>query len=125
MGCPLMLTEVCDNIHLVFHQGDERRDHDGCSFHQQRWQLIAQRLTTTCRHEHERIIAIQQVLDNLLLVSLELVETKVFLQGLCQIFLFTHICLVFRLSHILHTRLRQLFFHILWRHTKFLYFPRG
>ena len=91
VGRPFVLTQISNNIYLVLHQGNQGRYDNSRTFHQQRGQLIAQRLTATCRHQHERVVTIQQVTDNLLLVALELVETKVFLQGFSQIGLFAHI----------------------------------
>ena len=91
MGRTLMLTEVGDDIHLILHQCYQRGDDDGRPFHQQRGQLIAQGLSSTCGHQHKGVITIQQVLDNPFLIAFEFVKSKVFLKGFGQISLFAHI----------------------------------
>lgn len=42
-------------IHLVFHQGDQRRYDDRHAVHQQGGQLVTQGLAAAGRHQHERI----------------------------------------------------------------------
>ena len=42
VGRPLVLAQLRDEVHLVLHQGNQRRDDDGRPLHQQRRQLIAQ-----------------------------------------------------------------------------------
>ena len=90
MRRPFDLAQVGDHIHLILHQGDERGDDDSRSFHQQRWQLVAQGLTATRRHQHKGVITIQQIPDDALLISLEFVESKVLLQSFGKIDLFGH-----------------------------------
>ena len=79
--CSLLLTEVADEVHLVLHQSDEWRYDDGHAIHEQRRQLIAETLSTTCGHEHEGVLTVEHALYNGFLVSLEGVEAKIFLQG--------------------------------------------
>ena len=56
MGDTQLGTEVADHIHLVFHQGDQGRDHDGGPrFHQSR-QLVAQRFATPRGHQHKSVV---------------------------------------------------------------------
>ena len=58
-------------IHLVLHQGDERRDDDRHTVHQECRQLVAQRFASAGRHQHESILALQHVADHRLLIPLE------------------------------------------------------
>ena len=79
------------HVHLVFHQRYERR-HDNCrTFHQERGQLVAKRLAASRRHEHESVVAGEQVADYLLLFSLEAVETEIVLQFFSKINIISHI----------------------------------
>ena len=75
---------VLNSIDLVFHQSDERGNHNCSALHQQCRQLVAHRLTAACWHQHKSVIAIKQVLDDSLLVALESIEAKVILQRLLQ-----------------------------------------
>ena len=59
MGRPFILTEIRDNVHLILHQGYQGRNHNSDTVHQQRRQLVAQRLTATRRHQDESVLTIQ------------------------------------------------------------------
>ena len=72
----LLLNEPADDIDLVLHQGDERRNDYRRPWHHQCRQLEAQRLSTAGRHQDESIPAIQKVPDNGFLVSLEGIKTE-------------------------------------------------
>ena len=86
-----LVTHRTDDIHLILHQGYQRRDDDSGTVHQQRRQLVTQRLTTTCRHQHESIPAIEHILHDGLLITFELVKAEILLQRLCQVlFFFCH-----------------------------------
>ena len=74
--------EVAHCVDLVFHQGDERRNHDRCALHEQGGQLIAERFSAAGGHEHEHVVSSHQRKDNLFLVSFESIETKVFFKCL-------------------------------------------
>src|SRR5262249_27964611 len=54
-------------IHLILHQRNQRRHHDGQSFSRQRRQLKTERLATTRRQQREHIAARQSTADDLLL----------------------------------------------------------
>ena len=77
MGHPVLLAKVTHRIHLVLHQGDQRRNDDCRSLHQERGQLITERLTTTGRHQYKRILTSQYTFDNGLLLSFKCAKTKV------------------------------------------------
>jgi hypothetical protein len=47
------------HVHLVFHQGNERRDHDAHALEQQRGQLEAQRLSGAGRHHRDEVAALE------------------------------------------------------------------
>ena len=68
--------EPPDGVHLILHEGDERGNHYGRPVHDQGRKLIAKGFATACGHEHKRVPALHQVLDNGLLVSLESVVSK-------------------------------------------------
>ena len=97
MGRTFVFTEVGNDIHLILHQRNQRRDDDGRSLHQQRGQLVAQRLSASCRHEHEGVLTIHQILDDPLLIAFEFVKSKILLQGFGEILFFCHKDLVLRL----------------------------
>ena len=81
--CRALLTHRTDNVDLVFHQRYQRGDDNSRAFHQQRRQLIAQRLAAARRHQYKGVVAIKHVLDDGFLIALELVETEVFLKCFC------------------------------------------
>ena len=62
--------------HLVVHQRDERRYHDGEAFAQEGRQLIAQRLAAAGRHDGEYIGAGQHLLDDRGLPGTKIVEAE-------------------------------------------------
>ena len=76
--------ECAHRVDLVLHQGDQRRDNDGDPVHQERRQLIAQRLAAARRHQHEGIIAFQHVADHRFLVPFERRKAEVLLQFVVQ-----------------------------------------
>ena len=63
-------------IDLVLHQCDQRGNHDGCSFHHQGRQLVAERLASSCRHQDKGIVPVNKVSDYTFLVGLERVEAE-------------------------------------------------
>ena len=75
--------ETADGVYLVLHEGNERRDDNGGTFHDKGRQLVAQRLAAPGGHEHKRILAGNQVTDNTFLVSLKSIVTEESLQ-LCM-----------------------------------------
>ena len=87
VGHALLLAQAVDHIHLVLHQRNERRDDDGRAFHDERRQLIAQTLAAAGRHQHERVVAGQQITYDGFLIALELVKAEVVLQLGCQVLL--------------------------------------
>ena len=58
-------------LDLVFHQGDQRRDHHGQAGEEQRRDLVAQRLAPAGGHHRQGIFARQHVVDHLALVRAE------------------------------------------------------
>ena len=71
-----------DCVYLVLHEGDERRDNNGRSFHDEGGQLIAQGLASTGGHEDKSIVALNEMRDDFLLVTFKRVVTKESLQFL-------------------------------------------
>ncbi|CFE02616.1 Uncharacterised protein [Bordetella pertussis] len=58
-------------VDLVLHQGDQGGNHDTGAFAHQRGHLVAQRLAAAGRHQHQRVAAADDVLDDGLLVATE------------------------------------------------------
>ncbi|CAN5617105.1 hypothetical protein BH20VER1_BH20VER1_25070 [soil metagenome] len=69
-----------ERVHLVFHQGDERRHHDGEAVAEQRRELEAKGLAAAGRHEGENVAPRQRVPHNLLLERAEPVVAEMFLK---------------------------------------------
>ncbi len=60
-----------ERIHLVLHQGDERRDDHAGALADERGHLVAQRLAAAGRHEHDRVATVDDVIDDLPLLTAE------------------------------------------------------
>ena len=86
-----LLAHAIDDINLILHQCYKRRDYYRRSFHNKRRQLVAQRLSASCRHQYKCIIAVQHVAYDFLLVSLKTLETKILFQLSCKINIVHHI----------------------------------
>ena len=72
---------VCpQGVHLVLHEGDQRRNDQSQAVESQRGQLVAQGLAPARGHEHQRVPAIQNTGDDLLLEREEIVESEVCLE---------------------------------------------
>jgi len=56
---------------LVLHQRDQRRHHDRRALAQQRGDLVAQRLAAAGGHQHQRVAAGRDLLDDGLLLAAE------------------------------------------------------
>ena len=80
VGHAVFLAHAVDDVHLVFHQRYERRYNDGCAFHNERWQLIAERFSAARRHQHKCVFPVEDIPDDGFLVALERVETKILFQ---------------------------------------------
>ena len=66
--------------HLVFHQRNERRDDEAHARADQRRDLVAERLASACRHQDERVMAGDHMLDDLPLPLAEAVVAENSLQ---------------------------------------------
>ena len=74
--------EAADQVHLVLHQGDQRRDDDRSPLHHQGRQLIAQRLAAPGGHQDKGVTPFDQMVDDLFLVRLEGVIAEELLERL-------------------------------------------
>ena len=72
-----VFAHAVHHVHLVFHQCDKWWYNDGCSFHQERRQLVTQALTATSWHEHKGVVTRKKIADDSLLVAFKRVETKI------------------------------------------------
>ena len=80
VGYAVVVEELADGIHLVFHEGNKWRDDDGCAFADEGWQLVTKRLAAAGWHKHKGVLPVEQVADDGLLVALEGIEAKVMLE---------------------------------------------
>ena len=82
LSAPAAMPKALELRHLVAHQRDQRRDHDGQPVAQQRRQLIAERLAAARRHHREHVPALKDRGDNIPLSRAEIREPE----GLAQRF---------------------------------------
>ena len=64
-------AELRERRHLILHQRDQRRDHQRRALAQQRGQLVAQRFAAAGGHQHQRVAAVGDMRDDLLLRAAE------------------------------------------------------
>ncbi|HYE84737.1 MAG TPA: hypothetical protein VEA16_00175 [Vicinamibacterales bacterium] len=64
-------------VDLIFHQRDERRDHDRHAREQDGGQLVTQRLSGSCRHHREHVVTGEDRIDDALLPGPEMQMTEV------------------------------------------------
>ena len=83
MGNVVITAVAAHQVHLVLHQGDQRRDDDGSALQHDSGQLIAQRFAATGGHDDKGVTSIQHTLDDGLLISLKCLKPK-YLQGFFQ-----------------------------------------
>ena len=67
-------------VHLILHQGDQRRQHHGETVLQHGRQLVAKRLAATGREQHQHITAGERVAHDLGLEGTKRIEAEVLLQ---------------------------------------------
>ena len=80
-GTDVSLAEV---LHLVFHEGDKRRDNEAQSTHSHGRDLEAQTFAATRRHECQRVATVYDGLNDLLLQRTKIIVTKICLQCLSR-----------------------------------------
>ena len=80
MGYTILIAKVAHGINLIFHKRNKRRNYYGGTIHQQRGQLIAQRLASTRGHEHKSVMFPNETHHDLLLLTFKCVKAKIFLQ---------------------------------------------
>ena len=71
-------------VDLILHQRDQRRDDDADAGPDQRGDLVAERLAAAGRHEHERVAAGDDVLDDLGLLAAERVVAEDALENVAR-----------------------------------------
>jgi hypothetical protein len=47
-------------VYLIFHEGDQRRDHEGCALEEKGRKLVADRLSGPGRHDREQVLAFER-----------------------------------------------------------------
>ena len=85
VGHTLAARGVAHSVHLVLHQGYQGRHHDGYALADHGRQLVAQALAAARGHDDKGVVAVEQALDDGLLVAFELVESEYFFQICVQI----------------------------------------
>jgi hypothetical protein len=75
-----------ERVHLILHQGDERRDDDRHALLHQRRELIAERLAAARRHHDDRVVAFEDGADDLRLALAEVLEAEVFSERELRLF---------------------------------------
>ena len=129
MGNPVLFAEITHGIHLVLHQGYQRRNHYGRPLHHKRRQLITQRFSSSGRHQHKCVISCQYIFDDCSLISFKGIKTKMFFELFCQIILLRHTIHNFknrRSGHLqtVYVRFFKLFLRILQRDMECLFICR-
>ena len=81
MGYTILFREITHRINLVLHQRNQRRYYYRNAIHQQRWQLVTQTLTASCRHQYKSVLAVNNVVNDCFLIPLKRIETKMMLQS--------------------------------------------
>jgi hypothetical protein len=69
-------AQCAERVHLILHEGDQRGDHHPDAGAHQCGDLIAERLASAGRHEHQRVATVDHVLDDRLLIAAEAVVTE-------------------------------------------------
>ncbi len=75
-------AQLVQGVHLVLHQRDQRRYDDADAWLEQRRYLVAQGFAATGRHQHQCIMAVQQMADDFLLLPAELIIAENSLEDL-------------------------------------------
>ena len=78
-------TQLAEPIDLVFHQGDQRGDHDAYALRSQSRNLIGERLAAARGHQGQRIASGEHREDDLFLHGAERVEPPVALEQRCDL----------------------------------------
>ena len=73
----IVLADLAYGIHLIFHKGNERTEHYSSALHNQSRKLVTKALASARRHQHECIIAREEIGDDSLLLPFERVESKI------------------------------------------------
>ena len=84
VGDARILGEGTHRIDLILHQGNQGRDNDSHTLHDEGGQLVAERFTSAGRHEDKGVPTGKHVVDDSLLISFEGRKPEVFLQASVQ-----------------------------------------
>ena len=94
VGNAVLCAKATNGIHLVLHQGNQGGNHNSRALLHHGRQLVAHRLSTARGHNHEAILAFQERLDNLQLITFEFVKTEYGFQRLMNLL----VCKIFHLQ---------------------------
>ncbi len=84
VGNARILGEGAHRIDLILHQGNQRRYDDRHTLHDEGGQLVAERFTTTGRHQDKGVPTGKHIADDSLLITFEGRKPEVFLQASVQ-----------------------------------------
>ena len=92
-------------VHLVFHQGNQRGDNDACSLLGKCWYLKGDRLTTSRRHQPQRVMSTADRLDDLTLNTAKIIVTPILSENLPVIINYQLSIIIFRRLNVLDLQL--------------------
>ena len=72
-------THHAYSVNLILHQCYQRGYHNGRTLHEQSRQLIAQRLASSCGHQHKSILTLKHIPNDCFLVPFERIKTEIVL----------------------------------------------
>ncbi len=75
---------------LILHERNEGRNHDRRLTQHNRWQLVAERLASSSRHDGAGVLLVEQALDDVFLKWKEVVVSPILLQDLSQMARIVH-----------------------------------
>ena len=75
-GCHLGDATATETVHLIVHQGDERRQHEGHARQQERRDLVRDRFARSCRQHCKRVLACHEALHRLELTRSPVLEAE-------------------------------------------------
>ena len=84
--CHFIIAAITpDQVHLVFHERNQRGNNNGYAVQHHGGQLVAQAFPSAGGHDHKRITSGHQGFNRFFLCSFEFIKTEVLLQRFVQI----------------------------------------
>ena len=70
-------TVSTKRFHLILHQTDQGRYHNGSPWHREGRNLIANAFPATCRHQHQSVLSAHDVSDDFFLIWTERIIAEI------------------------------------------------